>query len=90
MSNLINIVSGLSRKPISQTVEELLWIKDHKQFKDCVTELIVEEFSETRHLFNDLMNDFSYLDLICQSGTTKAREITRVNIKDIKKIVGLD
>lgn len=90
ISNLINIISGLSRKSVVDTVEDLLWVKDHKQLKDHVTELIVEEFADKRHLFNELMTDFSYLDLICKVGTTKAREVTLVNIQEIKKIVGLD
>lgn len=90
VSNLINIISGLSRKSIPETVDGLLWINNHKQLKDHATELIVEEFKEKRCLFNNLMEDRAYLDQICKAGTTKAREITLVNIRDIKKIVGLD
>lgn len=90
ISNLINIISGLNRTSIEDTVQDLDWVQDHKQLKDYVTELIVEEFKETRHLFDQLMQDTTYLDDICRLGTNKARSITTQNIKEIKQLVGLD
>lgn len=90
VSNLINIISGLTQKSIDDTVKDLEWIQDHKQLKDHVTDLIVEEFSESRHTFNQLMGDLAHIDRICQQGTEKARAIASQNIRDIKKLTGLD
>lgn len=90
VSNLINIVSGITRKLIPETVAGMQWIKDHKQLKDYVTEIIVEEFRPQRQTFDLLMQDIPHIELICKNGTTKAREMTVANIRDIKKIIGLD
>ncbi|KAK6465590.1 mitochondrial tryptophanyl-tRNA synthetase [Scheffersomyces coipomensis] len=90
VSNLINIISGLTKKSIDETVVDLQWINDHKQLKDHVTELIVEEFKEKRHMYDQLLNDVAYLDKICQQGRDKAREIASDNIKQIRGIIGLD
>ncbi|KAK6201298.1 mitochondrial tryptophanyl-tRNA synthetase [Scheffersomyces amazonensis] len=90
VSNLINIISGLTRKSIDDTVTDLQWVKDHKQLKDQVTELLVEEFNPKRHLYEQLLNDKPYLDKICREGTDKAREIASVNIGQIRALIGLD
>lgn len=90
VSNLINIVSGLSRKPVDETVKDLEWIKDHKQLKDHVTDLIVEEFKEKRHLFDDLINDKAYLEQLTTQGAAKAKEIATPTWKQVEQLVGLD
>ncbi|GEQ66399.1 hypothetical protein JCM33374_g62 [Metschnikowia sp. JCM 33374] len=89
VSNLLNIISGLLNKPIDETVEELSWVQNHKQLKDYVTELVVEEFKDRKVMYDSLMADKSYIDAVCAEGTTKAREIAQENIKEIKKLVGL-
>lgn len=90
VSNLITIISGLTEKLVDETVADLAWVKDHKQLKDYVIELIVEEFKEKRHLFGQLMQNKQYLDLVCKNGTDRARTIAHRNITEIKQIVGLD
>lgn len=90
VSNLINIISGLTRKPIDETVKEIDWIKNHKQLKDHVTALIIDEFKQKRHLYDELMKDVGYLDQVCNHGREKASAIARDNIKQIKAITGLD
>ncbi|OBA24510.1 tryptophanyl-tRNA synthetase [Metschnikowia bicuspidata var. bicuspidata NRRL YB-4993] len=89
VSNLVNIISGLLNKTVDETVKELAWVGSHKQLKDYVTELVVEEFKETKTMYDNLMADKSYIDAVCAEGTTKAREIALVNIKEIKRLVGL-
>lgn len=90
VSNMINIISGLTNKPIDETVTDLQWIQDHKQLKDHLVELLVEEFKDKRRLYNELTQDHAYLDTICKSGTEKARQIALTNIIEIRKIIGLD
>ncbi|EGV65982.1 Tryptophan--tRNA ligase, mitochondrial [Yamadazyma tenuis] len=90
VSNLINIVSGLSRKSIDETVKDLDWVKDHKQLKDHVTEMIVEEFKPKRHIFDDLMSDVAYLEQVTNKGREKAKAIAGPNMKEIERLIGLD
>lgn len=90
VSNLINIVSGLTRKSIEDTVKEIDWIKNHKQLKDHVTELIIEEFKPKRHLYDELMKDVGHLEKVCNLGREKASAIARKNINEVKAIAGLD
>lgn len=90
VSNLINIIAGLQRKLIDETVQDLSYITNHKELKDHVVELLDLEFKDTRQLFDELTKDTEYLDKVCQRGTEKAREIASKNIKEVKKLVGLD
>lgn len=90
VSNLITIISGITEKSIDETVQELSWVKDHKQLKDYVTEIIVEEFKPKRHMFDQLMTDMSYLQKISNQGRDKAREIASENMNQVRKIVGMD
>lgn len=89
VSNLINIISGLLRRSVQQTVDDLVWIKDHKQLKDHVTELIVEEFAPKRHLYEELVNDKAFLEEITRKGTDKARAIASPHMRSIMESVGL-
>ncbi|ODV78639.1 tryptophanyl-tRNA synthetase [Suhomyces tanzawaensis NRRL Y-17324] len=90
VSNLINIVAGINRASVEDTVRDLAWVKDHKQLKDHVTEVVVEEFREKRHMFDHLMGDLGYLDSVSKQGTERAREIALKNIKEVRALMGLN
>lgn len=90
VSNLINIVSGLTRTSIDHTVRDLDWVQNHKQLKDHVVELIIEEFKDKRQLYHRLMNDTGYLDDVTAQGTKEASAIADANYKEIALLVGLD
>lgn len=90
VSNLVTVLAGIQNKTVDEVVDELSWVKNHKQFKDHVTEVIVDEFKEMRETYNKLTNDLAYLEKISNEGRDKAREIASVNIKRVREIVGLD
>lgn len=89
VSNLINIIAGVQNKTISETVEDLSWITNHKQLKDHVTELVVEEFKDKKALYDQLISDKAHLDRIAAKGTEKARQIALDNLEQIKRKIGL-
>lgn len=89
VSNLINIIAGVQNKTIDEAVESLSWISNHKQLKDHVTELVIEEFRDKKKTYDLLMEDRAHLDAISTRGTEKAREIATRNLEQIKKRVGL-
>ncbi|EGW32241.1 mitochondrial tryptophanyl-tRNA synthetase [Spathaspora passalidarum NRRL Y-27907] len=90
VSNLINILSGVTSQSIEQVVEDLAYVKDHKQFKDHVTDVLVTEFKQQRELFEELMKDGVYLEKVCHEGRDKAREIATKNIEEVRKLIGMD
>lgn len=90
VSNLINIVSGLTNKSIDEVVSSLSHVTNHKQLKDYVTSVIIEEFDPKRQLYEELLQDRSYLEKICVQGRDTAREIAQVNLQEVKVIMGLD
>lgn len=89
VSNLINIAAGILGKSIEETVAEMQWITNHKQLKDYVTEVIVEEFKDKRLHYERLTGDKAHLNQICEKGTLAAREIALKNLTQIKKLTGL-
>lgn len=90
VSNLINIVSGISNKPVDEVVKDMSSFVNHKQLKDYVTEVIISEFDDKRQLYEELMKDKVYLDSICSQGRDKARELALVNLHQVKSIIGMD
>ncbi|KAH3688403.1 hypothetical protein WICPIJ_000616 [Wickerhamomyces pijperi] len=90
VSNLINIISGLQMKSIADVEAELVGMKSHKEFKDHVTGLIIEEFTEPRLKFNELLKDREHLQRVVNQGNDRARAIASKTIKEVKQKVGLD
>lgn len=88
VSNLVNIAAGITGRTIEETVEVVEQM-DHKQLKDFVTELLVEEFKDKRVVYEQLMNDEGYLGEVCARGTERAREIALKNLAEVKKLTGL-
>lgn len=89
VSNIINIIAGVQNKSIGDTVDELAWITNHKQLKDHVTEVVVEEFRDKKKLYDQLIADKAHLDTIAAKGTEKARQIASQNLEQIKQKIGL-
>ncbi|RLV90480.1 Tryptophan--tRNA ligase mitochondrial [Spathaspora sp. JA1] len=90
VSNLINILSGVTNKSIDQTVQDLSYVENHKQLKDHVTDVLVNEFKHQRELYQDLMKDELYLQKICHEGRDRARELATKNIEEVRQIIGMD
>lgn len=90
VSNLLNIVAGLTQRTIEETVADLVWITNHKQLKDHVTELVIAEFGPQRLEYEKLIADEAYLDGICREGTIKAREVAATTMAGVRRLAGLD
>jgi len=89
VSNLVNIIAGIQNNTIDETVKNISWMTSHKQLKDYVTEMVVEEFKDKKRLYDSLMEDRANLDAICRRGADRAREIASRNLEQVKKQVGL-
>ncbi|GAV48177.1 hypothetical protein ZYGR_0I04740 [Zygosaccharomyces rouxii] len=89
VSNLINIISGIQRKSIQEVEKDVSHMNNFKDFKNYVTEVIVEELKGPREQFARFMKEPGYLDQVVKRGTEEAQELAEKNYKEIAKIVGL-
>lgn len=89
VANIVSIISAIQDKSVEETVSDLSWVQNHKQLKDYVTEVVVEEFKDKSDLYNRLINDKAYIDEICSNGKEQAREIASKNLLEVKQLVGL-
>lgn len=91
ISNMILAASGLLEQA---NPEDLLLnhqdiVKDHKQFKDFISDIFIEKLTPVRQEYNRLMSNREYLEQISQSGTESARESAQQTIDKVKKVTGL-
>lgn len=89
VSNLLNIVSGIQRKSIEEVEKDVSHMNNFKDFKNYVTEVVVEELKSPREQFARFMNEPGYLDEVVKRGTEEAHGLAEKNYKEIAKIVGL-
>lgn len=89
VSNLLSIAAAIKNKTVDETLEELGWVQNHKQLKDYVTEVVVEDFKDKRDLYLKVSRDRAYIDAVCARGRDKARDIAGANLREVKKLVGI-
>ena len=85
--NLIGIYSSLSNQNVSKTLEEFSG-KNFSDFKNKLSEIVIEKIYPISKEMNKLKNDQNFTDKILKEGTHKASEIASKKIKDIKNIIG--
>lgn len=88
VSNLINVVSGVRRLPVSEIESDIANIRSHSDFKNYVSEVLVEELKEPRERFNLYMSDPAHLENITKKGAHNASELAEANLKTIKNLMG--
>ena len=62
--------------------------KNFSDFKEILTEVLVEKISPISIEIKKLLNDKSYLDKILSEGSKKADEIASKKVKKIHEIIG--
>ncbi len=85
--NLLGIYSSLTNSSLNNSVE-LFSGKSFSEFKEKLSEELVDKLDPISSEINKLLNDKSYLDKILQEGVEKATAISSKKIKRIKEIVG--
>lgn len=88
VANLINVISGVQRKSIEDVEKDIAKYHSHQDFKNYVTEVLVEELRDPREKFMKYMKEPQYLEEITKSGAESASEIAEQNMKTIKEIMG--
>ena len=85
--NLIGIYSSLMGLNLDQTVKNYSG-KNFSEFKENLSQILVENIEPISLEIQKLLNDKSYLDEIILEGSHKASEIASEKIKKIHEILG--
>jgi len=85
--NLIGIYSSLTNSTVEQSVESFVG-KNFSEFKEKLSDVIVNKIEPISVEIKKLLNDQTYLNNILEEGAEKANSIASKKIKSIKEIVG--
>ena len=87
LENLYGIYSSLGNQSLSQTIQEFSG-KNFSQFKEKLTEVVVDKISPISNEINKLQKDNKFIDKILNEGSEKASNIASKKVKEMKKIIG--
>ena len=85
--NLLGIYSSLNNSTIESSIEKYVG-KNFSEFKEKLSELLINKIMPISDEIKKLLKDQSYLDSILLDGVEKANKIASKKIKNIKEIVG--
>ena len=85
--NLIGIYSSLMNNSFQKTIDEFAG-KNFSEFKEKLSDIVVNEISPISLRIKELLNDKVFLEKILKEGYEKANEIASKKIKKIHEIVG--
>ena len=85
--NLLEIFSSLSNQSIERTKNEFSG-KNFSDFKEKLSELLIEKIAPISSEIKILLGDEKYLDEVLLEGSKKANEFASKKIKEMKKIIG--
>jgi tryptophanyl-tRNA synthetase len=85
--NLLEIYSSLTSSNLEKSVDSFAG-KNFSEFKEKLSEVLVDKIEPISTEIKKLLNDQSYLDNILLNGADRANVIAAEKIKKIKEIVG--
>ena len=85
--NLIGIYSSLTNNKLQNSIDEFAG-KNFSEFKEKLSDIVVNEINPVSLKIKDLLNDKVFLEKILKDGCEKANEIASKKVREIHKIVG--
>ena len=85
--NLLGIYSSLTNSTMEKSIENFAG-KNFSQFKEKLSEVLVDRIQPISSDIKKLLNDKSYLDKTLLEGAERANKIASQKIKKIKELVG--
>ena len=85
--NLLGIYASLANTNLENLIKEFSG-KNFSQFKDSLSQVVVDKISPISLEIKKLLNDKKYLDEILSEGFEKANKIASKKIANIREIVG--
>ena len=87
VENLLEIYSSLSNQNLTDSINEFGG-KNFSEFKQKLSDLVVEKISPISDEINRLKKDNNFIDTVLMDGAKKASEIASKKVKEMKKIIG--
>ena len=87
LNNLYGIFSSVQNQNLDLTINEFKG-KNFSDFKNSLSEVLVEKIYPISVEINKLLMDIKYIDEILISGASKAEKIASKKVTDIKKKIG--
>ena len=87
VQNLLGIYSSLKNQEIKKSIVELNG-KNFSDFKEILSEIVIEKISPISKEINMLLKNKDYIDKILEEGSKKAELQASKKIKEMKKILG--
>ena len=85
--NLLGIYSSLNDQSLTQTIDEFAG-KNFSEFKEKLSDLVVEKITPISNEINKLQKDINYIDKILKEGGKRADLIASKKVGEMKKIIG--
>jgi tryptophanyl-tRNA synthetase len=85
--NLLGIYSSITNSTIDKTLNEFSG-KNFSEFKDKLSQVLVENINPISQEIKKLINDKGFLDKILLDGHKKANKIASDKVKKMQEIVG--
>ncbi|KAM3578776.1 Tryptophan--tRNA ligase, mitochondrial [Umbelopsis sp. WA50703] len=89
VSNLLSIQAELEGRTIEQVVDDSKSISSNKEFKDRVTEVVIESLLPIQAEIKRLENDLGYVQNVLDQGAHRARSVATVHLDECYKLIGL-
>ena len=87
VKNLVGIYSSLNNSTLEISIEKFMG-KNFSEFKEELSELLVNKIMPISEEIKKLLKDQTYLDSVLLDGAEKATKIASKKIKNIKEIMG--
>ena len=87
VENLLGIYSSLNNQTLNNSINEFGG-KNFSEFKNKLSDLVVEKISPISNEINKLKKDNNFIDKILKDGAEKADKITSKKVNEMKKIIG--
>ena len=85
--NLLGIYSSLTNLTLEQSVKEFSG-KNFSEFKEMLSQVLVEKISPISNKIRKLINEKEYLDKILSDGQEKANDFASKKLKKMQEIIG--
>tara|TARA_B100000767_G_scaffold261663_1_gene273501 strand:- start:547 stop:954 length:408 start_codon:yes stop_codon:yes gene_type:complete len=85
--NLLGIFSSLTNSTLDKSVKDFEG-KNFSEFKESLTQVLVEKIQPISSEIKKLINDEDFLDKILLDGHKKANNIASIKVKKMQEIIG--
>ena len=87
VENLLGIYSSLNNQSLINSINEFSG-KNFSEFKNKLTEIVVEKISPISIEINKLLKDIDYIDTVLKEGGKRADLIASKKVLEMKKLIG--